>query len=75
MKLYKVDPAVFYSGFALVGADSSGEANSYINKFKSEDVSNYYSSKGYSLVTEDDAIEDCNPSYRGIIHFGIFYSG
>lgn len=75
MKVYKVDPAMYYHGFALVGAETAEQANSFIDSFQEFDKDNSADSWGYCHVSEDDVIDYIFAETEGILLYGIFYCG
>lgn len=75
MKVYRVDPAIYYHGFALVGAKNAELANQFINTFKEFDKDNRSDSRGYCNVSESDALDYIYTDTEGILLYGIFYGG
>ena len=73
--VYKIDSTNQYSGISLVVAENAEEANSFIDSFKKVDINNYGDSRGYSYVEECDKLEGVFGESKGIIYYGIFYSG
>ena len=76
-KVYEIFPEYgCYSGIALVAAESVEEANEYIREFKSRDKDNKCDSWGYSYLSkDDDGHEHLFSDVKGIIDYGICYSG
>ena len=75
-KVYKVEPRMYYTGYALVAAENAEMATKEIEIFKKADEDNSRDSKGYySSVSEDDALEGVFSENSGIIFHGIRYTG
>lgn len=73
--VYKIESCTCYSGISLVVAENAEEANSFIDSYKNCDTGNYGDSKGYCHVDECDKLEGVFGESKGIIYYGIFYSG
>lgn len=73
--VYKIHSDSCYSGFSLVAAENSEEANQFIRDFKKYDTHNNSNSWGYSEVEESDKIENIFSAVKGIVLYGITYSG
>jgi hypothetical protein len=74
-KVYCIDSKTFYRGMSLVAADDAEEANAIIDKFVEEDNKNACDSWGYMHVNEADVIVGVYSKEKGIVHYGIYYSG
>ena len=74
-KVYVVDSDAYYAGKSFVAAESSEEANKFIDAFVHNDPHNHADSWGYCHVEEYDAIEDVYAERKGIIYYGIYYTG
>lgn len=74
-KIYKVYAKTHYNGFALIAANSSEDANSYIKEFKTSDINNKLDSKGYEFVKESDVIVGIWSEKAGFILQEIYYYG
>lgn len=74
-KVYKVEPELCYSGISLVAAENEEVANKEIENFKDRDSNNKLNSWGYSHVSESDVIDDLYSDRKGIMLYGIYYSG
>lgn len=74
-KVYVIDSDAYYHGKAIVAAESAEEANKFIDDFVHNDPHNQSDSWGYSHVDEDDAVEDVYAERKGILYYGIHYSG
>lgn len=74
-KVYRVYAKAHYNGFALIGANSSEEANSYIDDFRNSDIDNKSDSRGYEPVGEDDVIVGIWSEKAGFIEQDIYYCG
>ena len=75
-KVYKIESAAYYHGFSLVAAENDEEANLIITKFQEDDPNNLRDSRGYENVNEEaDLIDGVFAARKGILHFGIYYSG
>ena len=72
-KVYEVLPECNYSGTALVAAENIEEANQFILAFKQSDKDNRLDSWGYGYV--DDVKEHLFSDIKGIVDYGIYYSG
>lgn len=73
--VYKIDSTNHYSGISLVVAENAEEANLFIDDYKERDIDNIGDSRGYSYVEECDKLEGVFGESKGIIYYGIFYSG
>lgn len=73
--VYEINCTRLYNGYALVAAEDANEANNFIEQFKKEDSDNYCDSNGYCYVGKGDVIEDLYSERKGIIKYGIYYSG
>ena len=73
--VYEINCTQYYNGYALVAAENVNEANNFIEQFKKGDSDNYCNSTGYSYVDETDVLEDVYSERKGIIKYGIYYSG
>ena len=74
-KVYAIDSEGYYRGNALVAADSADEANKFIDDFVDRDPHNHSDSWGYCHVDEDDVVEGVYAEQKGILYYGIHYSG
>lgn len=74
-KIYKVDPAAYYLGFALIAAPNAAAANEMIAEYKTSDPTNQWDSFGFTYVTEEDAIDDIYSNLTSIIYNSIQYCG
>ena len=74
-KVYVVDPRAYYGGKALVAAESAEEANKFIDDFVHRDSHNHGDSWGYCHVYEGDSIEEVYAKQKGILYYGIYYTG
>lgn len=72
-KVYKIDSNSSYIGYSLVAANTSEEANQYIDSFREEDNDSKCDSWGYANVREDDVLEHIFSDEPGIINYGIRY--
>ena len=73
--IYVIDSEAYYGGKSLVGAESADEANKIIDAFIHNDPHNHGDSWGYSHVDEDDAVEGVYSEQKGILYYGIYYTG
>ena len=67
-KVYLIEPQVGWHGFSLVAALDADYANQIIRKAIGE--SEYY--WGYSLVCENDAIDNVYSDTLGFVYEGIY---
>lgn len=74
-KVYIIDSDACYGGKALVAAESAEEANKFIDDFVRYDSHNHGDSWGYCHVDESDVIEDVYAKRKGILYYGIYYTG
>jgi hypothetical protein len=74
-KVYVIDSDACYHGKSLVGAESADEANKFIDNFVHNDPHNHGDSWGYCHVDEDDVVEGVYAEHKGILYYGIHYSG
>ena len=75
-QVYKCTPKKkCYSGVALIAAESAREVNAFIDNFIANDSKNLGDSWGYSYVNEDDRIDCVFANRKGILDYGIYYSG
>lgn len=74
-KVYIVDSGAYYGGKALVAAESAEEANKFIDDFVHRDSHNHGDSWGYCHVDEGDSIEEVYAKEKGILYYGIYYTG
>ena len=74
-KIYKVDPATYYFGFALIAAPDAATANEMIAEYKASDPTNQWDSFGFTYVTEEDVIDDIYSNITSIIYNNIQYCG
>lgn len=74
-KVYMIDSNAYYAGKSVVAAESAQEANKIIDTFVHEDSHNRSDSWGYCHVEEGDALEDVYAERKGIIYYGIHYTG
>lgn len=74
-KVYKIDSEIYYRGISLVAADNAKEANTIIDDYKKIDKNNSGDSWGYCRVDENDVIDGIFAEEKGIVYFGIRYSG
>lgn len=74
-KVYQIRSKCYYRGIGLVAAESVIEANKLIDNFIASDPNNIYDSWGCEHVNELDRIEPLQSKEKGIILFGIYYSG
>ena len=74
-KVYIIDSDACYGGKSLVAAESAEEANKIIDTFVHSDSHNHADSWGYCHVDEYDAIEEVYAKQKGILYYGIYYTG
>lgn len=74
-KVYRCESYASYSGYSLIAASSAKEANEIIREFQKSDKDNHFNSWGYASVTEEDVIEGVFSNTKGILEYGIRYSG
>ena len=74
-KIYKVDPAMYYLGFALIAAPNAATANEMIAEYKTNDPTNRWDSFGFTYVTEEDVIDDIYSDLTSIVYNCIQYCG
>lgn len=76
-KVYKVYTSLIcYTGNSFIAADNAKEANGFIHKFKEQDEDNKADSWGYcDYISEDDVVEHMFSDIKGIIVYGIYYTG
>ena len=74
-KIYHIDPAMYYYGFALIAAPDAATANQLIADEKERDPENRFDSFGLSYVREDDAINNCYGTCIGFLFNSIRYCG
>ena len=73
--VYKINSACCYRGYSLVSAECVEEANVIIKEFKEKDKDNICDSYGYEYVNESNIMEFISSNVKGIIEYGIYYSG
>lgn len=74
--VYLINPSLgCYSGVSVVAGETSDEANEFIMNFKEDDKTNDFDSFGYDFVTEEDRMEFVYAEEKGILLWGIYYSG
>jgi len=73
--VYKCSAKSAYSGISLIAADSVEEANQIISMFKENDKDNSFNSFGYSNIDEYDLMDNLYSTEKGILYFGIYYTG
>lgn len=74
-KVYVIDSDAHYIGKSIVAAESAQEANKIIDAFVHDDPHNHSDSWGYCHVEEYDALEDIYAERKGILYYGISYTG
>lgn len=74
-KVFIIDSEAYYSGKSIVAAESAEEANKFIDEFISNDPHNNSDSWGYSHVDEGDVLSDIYSEAKGIVYYGIHYTG
>ena len=74
-KVYMINSNAHYIGKSLVAAESAEEANKIIDAFVHNDPHNHEDSWGYCHVDEGDVIEDIYAERKGILYYGISYTG
>ena len=74
-KVYTVESKNCYTGISLVAACDATEANEIIQEFRDTDRENIMNSYGYSNVDESDVVQDVYAQRKGIMLYGISYTG
>lgn len=74
-KVYEIDHMCCYKGISLIAAEDAVEANKIIDDFIKSDENNVYDSRGYCHVKESDCIQPFHSDIKGIIRYGIYYTG
>ena len=74
-KVYVIDSNAHHIGKSIVAAQSAQEANKTIDAFIHRDPHNHSDSWGYCHVDESDAVEDVYAERKGILYYGIHYTG
>ena len=74
-KIYKVDPVMYYLGFALIAAPNAATANEMIAEYKVNDPTNRWDSFGFTYVTGEDVIDDIHSDLTSIVYNCFQYCG
>lgn len=74
-KVYTIESKNAYTGISLVAACDATEANEIIQEFRDTDRENIMNSYGYSNVDESDVVQDVYARRKGIMLYGISYTG
>lgn len=74
--VYEIIPnSLYYGGMSLVAAESTEEANDFIDEFIKSDTQNYNDSLGYNHIDEYNIMDHLYSDEKGIIYYGIYCCG